>query len=157
MKNKTITHEHFDYVNKIVIILGFNNLGDFNKMVSYGALKSSHKTICDEVNKTLDNFKSIYPQNEFNLRKHNYAFENIDQVIGFVKKLFAYLNIPWQYNRVKGEFNMRDIPQNTSNTYLVIHAPKETYNDWKKSNVCLGECVYNNVEQKKNCVHRLPR
>ena len=46
MKNKIITEQHMNYINDIVTIIGFNNLGDFNKIIKYTTLKLSCNKIC---------------------------------------------------------------------------------------------------------------
>lgn len=110
---KTITNIHMNYVNDIIIIMGFKNLSDYEHVVAYSILKTSSKKICSKINETMTEFKKIFPQNEFNLRKYNYKFENIDQIIGFVKKLFMYLNIPLDYSRSKKDKILRLIPVNS--------------------------------------------
>lgn len=110
---KTITNIHMNYVNDIIIIMGFKNLSDYEHIITYSSLKTSSKQICSKINETMTEFKKIFPQNEFNLRKYNYKFENIDQIIGFVKKLFIYLNIPLDYSRSKKDKVLRLIPINS--------------------------------------------
>lgn len=129
MKNKILKREHFEYLDKIVQILGFINLADYETYTTYDILKLSQNKICINVNATIDTFKQLFPLNEFDLRKIKYKFENIDQVIGFVKKLFFYLNVPIEYenktlrlipqNKLYNEYikmiENRDIPQIKSN------------------------------------------
>lgn len=126
MKNKILKREHFEYLDNIVHILGFKNLADYDKCITYDTLKTLQNEICININNTLDTFKQLFPLNEFDLRKIKYKFENIDQVIGFVKKLFFYLNVPIEYlnktlrliqqNKLYNEYikmiENRDIPQN---------------------------------------------
>ena len=120
MKDKTITKIHYDYVNDIVIILGFKNLADFCTNISYTILKLNQEYICLKINETLDIFKKLFPQEKFDLRKINYTFKNINQVIGFIKKLFNHLCIPWDYYRVKEIPTMRLIqPNNLYYNYIL--------------------------------------
>ena len=112
MKDKTITNNHFDYVNTIVKILGFDSVADFETHIQYPMLKSKQDIICTEINKTIGLFKKLFPLEGFDLRKINYLFENIDQVLGFVKKLFGYLGISSDNSRVKGIPTLRLIPPN---------------------------------------------
>ena len=93
MKDRTIKDEHFDYANTLVQYLGFKNLSDFTTIVPYSIAKNESKTICDNFTKSLEIFKKLFPLDKFDLRKINYKFENIDQVIGFVKKIFEYLGL----------------------------------------------------------------
>ena len=86
MRNKIITESHYNYANKFVKILGFINLTDWDNQISYTNLKTSQIKICQSLNKTLEIFKILFPQDSFNLRKIHYKFENIDQVLGFFKK-----------------------------------------------------------------------
>jgi hypothetical protein len=133
MKNKIITKEHFEYLDKIVQILGFKNLADYQTKLTYETLKSKCNIICDSINSSIDEFKQLFPLDNFDLRKIKYKFENIDQVIGFVKKLFFYLNVPIEYenkvvrliqqNKLYNEYikmiENRDIPQtNPEDFYL---------------------------------------
>lgn len=120
MKDKTITNAHYDYLNDIVKILGFKNLADFDTTITYTKLKSDQKQICVELTKSIDSFKKLFSQEGFDLRKINYSFENIEQVIGFVKKLFGYLFINWNYSRIKGISTLRLIPPNNLyNKYIM--------------------------------------
>ena len=108
MKNKILKREHFEYLDKIVQVLGFKNLADYDTCITYEILKTLQNTICNDINSTLSTFKQLFPLDDFDLRKIKYKFENIDQVIGFVKKLFFYLNVPIEYTNK----TMRLIPQN---------------------------------------------
>lgn len=120
MKDRIITESHFNYANKFVKILGFNDLADYGRQVGYTVLKEFQDDICTALNKTLDVFKALFPQDGFNLRKIHYKFENIDQVLGFFKKVMTYLSIPFEMIRVRGAFYLRLIPQKTSlyNEYI---------------------------------------
>jgi hypothetical protein len=120
MKDKTITKNHYDYTNNVVIILGFKNLADFSTNISYTILKKNQEYICLKINETLDVFKKLFPQEKFDLRKINYTFKNINQVIGFVKKLFNHMCIPLDYYRFKEIPTMRLIqPNNLYNNYIL--------------------------------------
>lgn len=136
MKNKILKREHFEYLDKIVQILGFKSLADYDTCITYETLKKSQNNVCDKINLILSTFKQLFPLNEFDLRKNKYNFENIDQVIGFVKKLFFYLNVPIEYmnktvrlipqNKLYNEYikmtENRDIPQIDSNIFDVDNA-----------------------------------
>lgn len=100
MKDKTLTEKHFDYVNDQVKILGFKNLADFDTIIPYNKLKSSQEIICKHSNDLLIWFKKLFPQEGFDLRKINYIFVNIDQIIGFIKKLFIFMGINYNYSRI---------------------------------------------------------
>lgn len=112
MKDKTLTENHFDYVNDQVKILGFKNLADFDSIIPYDKLKSSQEIICKHSNDLLIWFKKLFPQEGFDLRKINYIFVNIDQIIGFIKKLFTFMGINYNYSRIKGIPTLRLIPPN---------------------------------------------
>jgi len=120
MKERTLTESHFNYANKFVKILGFDDLADYGRQVGYTVLKESQNEVCTALNKTLDVFKALFPQDGFNLRKIHYKFENIDQVLGFFKKVMGYLGIPYENIRARGAFYLRLIPQKTSlyNEYI---------------------------------------
>lgn len=120
MKDKTITDEHFDYTNELVKILGFNSLCDFETSISYDLMKKNQNDICNKFTNSLCEFKKLFSQEGFELRKISYKFENIDQVIGFLKKLFCYLSIGFDYSRVRGVRVMRLIqPNNLYNNYII--------------------------------------
>lgn len=120
MKDKTITVSHYDYVNDLTKILGFKNLSDFETSISYENLKNNEKTICTEFNKTINVFKKLFSQEGFDLRKINYEFKNIDQIIGFYKKVLTYLSIGFNYSRKKGINELRLIQQNNIyNNYIM--------------------------------------
>jgi hypothetical protein len=120
MKERLLTESHYNYANKFVKILGFDDLADYGRQVGYTVLKESQDLICVSLNKTLDVFKALFPQDGFNLRKIHYKFENIDQVLGFFKKVMVYLGIPHETIRVRGAYYLRLIPQKTSlyNEYI---------------------------------------
>lgn len=99
MRDKVITNRHFDYANEIIKILGFKSMCDFESELCYSSLKENQQFICDRVTETMDTFKTLFPLNEFDLRKIKYKFENIDQVIGFFKKLAYFLSIPYETTR----------------------------------------------------------
>ena len=156
MKNKIITNDHLDYINNIVIIIGFNNLGDFDKIITYEKLKMSCDKICSDINETFDQFKKVFPQHDFHLRKYNYTLKNIDQVIGFIKKVFLYLNIPWCYNRIKGMYKLRLIPPNNIYNKYIINlrenpqnvtkiSEKTVFGPWHNSTI-----IQDNVTQNSN-------
>lgn len=120
MKDKLIKNIHFDYVNDMIKILGFYDLADFETCVIYSELKLNQKTICEKYTKSLQLFKKIFPQEGFDLRKINYCFENIDQVIAFIKKLFLYLGINYSYSRKNKNIVMHLIqPNNLYNKYIM--------------------------------------
>lgn len=120
MKERLLTESHYNYANKFVKILGFDDLADYGRQVGYTVLKESQDAVCVALNKTVDVFKALFPQDGFNLRKIHYKFENIDQVLGFFKKVMAYLGIPHETIRVRGAYYLRLIPQKTSlyNEYI---------------------------------------
>ena len=120
MRDRIITESHFNYANKFVKILGFDGLTDWGKQIPYANLKTSQDQICVALNKTLDIFKALFPQDSFNLRKIHYKFENIDQVLGFFKKVMSWLSIPYEMVRLRGAFYLRLIQQKTSlyNEYI---------------------------------------
>lgn len=120
MRDRVITESHFNYANKFVKILGFNGLIDWTKQIPYANLKTSQDEICQSINKTLDIFKALFPQDSFNLRKIHYKFENIDQVLGFFKKVMSWLSIPYEMVRLRGAFYLRLTQQKTSlyNEYI---------------------------------------
>lgn len=144
MKDKTITIAHFEYVNEQIKILGFKNLADFETKISYPILKQEQKYICEQINLTIEWFKKLFPQEGFDLRKINYSFENIDQVLGFIKKLFSYLSIKYDYSRIKGIPTLRLIqPNNLYSNYIMNlrNIPqKEIFSSLNKID----------IEQKKN-------
>lgn len=107
MKDKFITREHFNYANKILKYLGFKSMCDFDTDIVYSELKKLEEEICNQVTSTMDKFKELFPLNEFDLRRIKYKFENIDQVIGFFKKLATYLSIPYEFVRIKKSVIMR--------------------------------------------------
>jgi hypothetical protein len=112
MKDKTITDAHFNYTNEQVKILGFKNLADFETKIPYLKLKQEQKNICEQINLSTEWFKKLFSQEGFDLRKINYSFENIDQVLGFIKKLFGYMSIKYYYSRIKGIPTLRLIQPN---------------------------------------------
>jgi hypothetical protein len=116
MKDKFITREHFNYANKIIKILGFKSMCDFETQLIYSELKELEEEICGQVTSTMDKFKELFPLNEFDLRRIKYKFENIDQVIGFFKKLCTYLSIPYEFVRVSKSLVMR-LPRSKSFLY----------------------------------------
>lgn len=151
MKNE-ITTEHFNYVNSLVKILGFTNLGDFKSTIPYTILKNNQENICLKFNESIDNFKKLFPLEKFNLRKFNYKFKNIDQIIGFIKKLFDYLTITWHYVRIKGVKTLRLIPpKNIYKEYIMnlrenpqisdIPNSNETENNFKLENVIMMDSL----------------
>lgn len=112
MKDKLIKIEHYNYLDEIVQIIGFKNLSDYMTIVRYEQMKQNELKICEKINVKLNKFKELFSLNEFDLRKIEYCFKNIDQVIGFVKKLFLYLNVPISFSRKNGKQTVRLIPQN---------------------------------------------
>lgn len=116
MKDKFITREHFNYANKIIKILGFKSMCDFDNQISYSDLKESQEEICEQVTLTMCKFKELFPLNEFDLRRIKYTFENIDQVIGFFKKMCTYLSIPYEFVRVSKSIQLR-LPRSKSFLY----------------------------------------
>lgn len=142
MKDKTITVVHFEYVNEQIKILGFKNLADFKTVISYQKLKKEQKNICEKINLSIKWFKKLFPQEGFDLRKINYLFENIDQVLGFIKKLFKYMSIQYDYSRIKGIPTLRLIqPNNLYNNYIM-----NLRNIPQKENFTLQK--ENNIEKK---------
>jgi hypothetical protein len=145
MKDRIITETHYNYANKFVKILGFDDLADYGRQVGYTVLKESQDAVCIALNKTLDVFKALFPQDGFNLRKIHYKFENIDQVLGFFKKVMTYLGIPHETIRVRGAFYLRLIPQKTSlyNEYIYRMQEKREMPQKKKlesnSNLASGK------------------
>jgi hypothetical protein len=146
---KTITNVHMNYVNDIIIIMGFKNLSDYEHVITYSSLKTSSKKICSKINETMTEFKKIFPQNEFNLRKYNYKFENIDQIIGFVKKLFMYLNIPLDYSRSKKDKILRLIPINSICYKYIMNLRENPQNHAK---VLEKDIALKNSDDEKNKV-----
>ena len=69
MKDKTIKTSHYDYANSLIQIFGFANLADFDAKISYEYLKQNETQILESVNATLDEFKELFPQNNFDLRQ----------------------------------------------------------------------------------------
>jgi hypothetical protein len=140
MKDKTIKDVHFEYVNELVKMLGFRNLADFESAIPYNILKTDQEKICLEFNKTINEFKKLFPQEGFDLRKINYSFENIDQIIGFVKKLFNYLGITWDYSRKNGIPTLRLIPPNNLYNKYIMNLrnipQKEDFYLFKKNDLC---------------------
>lgn len=163
MKNKVITKEHFEYLDKIVKILGFENLADYQTVLTYETLKESTEDICSDINLTINNFKKLFPLDEFDLRKWKYKFANIDQVIGFVKKLFFYLNVPLEYqnklmrlipqNKLYCEYikmiENRDIPQFyfTPKTHQNFDTPSKHIDEYKSYQEILDEKEYTVCEE----------
>ena len=111
-KLNEITMDHYEYANKLVSILGFNNLVDYNSVIQYSKLKEHSVQICDYTNKTMVDFKRLFPQSSFDLRKIKYTFSNIDQVVGFTKKVLNYLCVPITSIRIKESTCLRLIPIN---------------------------------------------
>ena len=146
MKDKTITNAHFDYVNEQIKIIGFKNLADFETNIPYTKLKVSQKEICNKINITINWFKKIFPQEGFDLRKINYTFENIDQVLGFIKKLFGYLSIQYDYSRIKGIPTLRLIPPNNLYNKYIMDLRNIPQNDFFLSL---------NANDKKNDINQL--
>ena len=107
MKENLITNEHFNYATKIMKIMGFNSISDFDTLIYYDKLKIQEVNICSKISTTMDEFKKLFPLNEFDLRRIKYKFENINQVIGFVKKLSLYLAIPLNTTRTNNSTVMR--------------------------------------------------
>ena len=136
MKDKTIKNIHFDYANELVKILGFRNLSDFEYSISYDLLKKNQEKICFEFNKTIDEFKKLFPQEGFDLRKIQYSFKTIDQIIGFIKKLFNYLKITWNYSKKNGIPKMRLIPPNNLYNDYIMNMRNNPLNfDLKKNTI----------------------
>jgi hypothetical protein len=103
MTKTIINNSHYDYANNIVKLLGFDNLIDYVKIIKYANLKLDQVIICENFTKTVPDFKILFPLSKFDLRKHNYVFSNIDQVIGFFKKIMLYLSIPIDKVRIGGQ------------------------------------------------------
>ena len=87
MKENLITNDHFNYATKIMKIIGFKSISDFDTLIYYNKLKIQEINICSKISTTIDEFKKLFPLNEFDLRRIKYKFENINQVIGIIKKL----------------------------------------------------------------------
>jgi hypothetical protein len=140
MKDKTITDAHFEYVNEQVKILGFQNLADFETKIAYSKLKQEQKNICEQINLSIGWFKKLFPQEGFDLRKINYSFENIDQVLGFIKKLFGYLSIQYEYSRIKGIPTLRLIQPNNLYSKFIMNLrniPQKEFFTLQKENTLL--------------------
>ena len=161
MRDKVIRETHYDYTNKLIKIIGFKNLSDFESEISYKTLKSNQEKICTEINKLIDEFKKIFPQEGFNLRKINYKFENIDQVIGFLKKIFNYLSITWNYSRKNGIPVLRLIsPNNLYNKYIMnlrnlpqksdFLAENKTKLTFANANTNTNDCTDTNLKITEN-------
>lgn len=138
MKDKIIKVVHFDYANQLVKILGFVNLADYETILFYNNLKTTQDKICQEFTKTLQLFKKIFPQEGFDLRKINYSFDNIDQVMAFIKKIFGYLGITYIYERKNGIPTLRLIPPNNLYKNYIM----------KLRNIPQNEDIY--ISQEKN-------
>lgn len=157
MKTKTITLDHFEYLNNLVKILGFKNLADYDSIFSYKELQLNQINICQNCNTTLDKFKKLFPLDGFDLRKISYNFQNIDQVIGFTRKVFFYLNVPFEYenkhmrliqqNNLYNQYikmlNPRDIPENYTNLFSCennkLNMPSKLFDEYKSYKEILDE------------------
>jgi hypothetical protein len=107
MKENLITNNHFDYATKIMKIIGFQSISDFETSIYYTKLKEQEINICLKISKTIDEFKKLFPLNEFDLRRIKYKFENINQIVGFIKKLTSYLAIPLNITRINNSTILR--------------------------------------------------
>jgi hypothetical protein len=157
MKDKTITQVHFNYTNEQVKVLGFKNLADFETKIPYTKLKQEQKYICEQINLSIEWFKKLFPQEGFDLRKINYSFENIDQVLGFMKKLFGYLCIQYDYYRIKGIPTLRLIQPNNLYSIFIMNLrnipQKEDFilkNEIDNKQSDITTLVYEDIESKQS-------
>ena len=57
MSKNSITNMHYDFVNNIVKLLGFDDLTDFQTILFYSDLKDNEELICERFNETVAEFK----------------------------------------------------------------------------------------------------
>jgi hypothetical protein len=112
MSRINITKEHYDYVNTIVKIFGFNNLADYMTVISYEKIKKNTKEITVQLSITMNKFKLLFSLKEFDLARIDYKFETVEHCYAFFKKILEYLFVPYYTFREKGKQYVRLIQQN---------------------------------------------
>lgn len=112
MKNKVFIETHYNYVNQIIQIFGFNNLADFNTELTFKQVKNKTTLICENINKSFGNLKELFVVKEFDLARLDYKLETAEQAYGFLKKLLDHVFIPYETFRSKGIIGLRLIPPN---------------------------------------------
>lgn len=96
---KNISKLHYAYTNNIVQILGFKHLADYKHNL---ILRTISQEIVSEINKTIDIFKKLFLQQDFNLSRTG-GVVDLSYVGTFIKKILLALQIPFEILRVKGE------------------------------------------------------
>lgn len=100
-----ITYKHYDYALFITILLGFKSFTDYETIIYYKNLKLVADSLCDQFTKSLEHFKLTFPIKYFAPPKQ---FTTIDQIIGFIKKIYTWLSVPFKYEHTL----LRLIPPN---------------------------------------------
>lgn len=106
---KNLRHEHYEYADQIAKILGFTGLGDYQTGCRFNLLDT---TTVDAVNQTLDRFKKLFLQHDFNLSRSGGKIGSVDQLTGFFKKILTILHIPYELQRIEGITHLRLKPDN---------------------------------------------
>jgi hypothetical protein len=105
-------NEQYKYANNIIVIFGFKNIIDYTSVISYNTLKNNTLIICENVNKTMDEFKKLFNLKKFDLGRINYVFKTISQVYSFFKKLLNELSIPCEIYKHAQKIYVRLIQTN---------------------------------------------
>lgn len=112
MKTKILNEAHYNYANSICQIIGFSNVFDYTTQISYTILKNNTLAITIKINETFTQFKKLFELKYFNLSRLKYKIENTSQIWAFVKKLFKYMNVPFDIVRKNKDIKMRLINKN---------------------------------------------
>jgi hypothetical protein len=157
---KTMTFLHYDYANNIIKIFGFSSIIDYQTKIQYSKLVKNEKEICEKINEKMNILKENFLLNEFDLGRIKYSLINIDQAIGFFKKLLNYLSISIECFREKKDIVMCLKPIN--NIYIEYINMTEIQqkqkvlntNDNTKTNSIVSTVSYCELEnnQEKNYI-----
>lgn len=152
MKEHLYNTQHFEYINSIVIIFGFNGLNDFETIVKMTCDNNKNNYICKNINEKMNIFKKLFDLKTFDLSRIKYTITTSAQAFQFLKKILDVVNIPYRTFRQNQKPCIRLIPPN--NLYLeYINKMSEIghkQNIEELSNEIDGKDLYNTYNKSEN-------
>lgn len=101
---KNLSLQHYEYINNVLKIIGFSGLDDYSYIFKFSDLSTNQ---IDQINNTLNKFKELFLQRDFNLSRSDGKLLSVEQTVGFIKKILTILNIPFNIKRIGGETTLR--------------------------------------------------
>ena len=133
MSKGELGYEHYEYVDHLVQILGFSGLTDFMTSIKCSDLSP---TQIDQVNQTLEVFRGLFKQRDFNLTHYDGdRLQTPEQLLGFCKKLFVILGINYEVYRFKGRNFLRLKPKNKSYDHFIEKKMSEIRQKFEKEGI----------------------